>query len=269
MIFGTPTSSQLESSSGGDTDTDVWQHTWSPGLNARTAWPVPYSIESIFAATRSKLIRGAICRRLPIDLPNNGPAMITPEFVAKNIIWLGTDAGSKGSGTTNDLSEERPAVMTASPVVADETPWHFKQLTASPQIDDVNVEVLTAINFEFAFPGLEGLFTGGSGLDLGTYRVDLFQLSGRATILFDDESYWETFKAGDYFKLESVLEGDTIQGAHKNQLSITAYSCKANTNENTNRVGNLEYDFGWTARKCPTEGKSCEIVLINSVASYA
>lgn len=267
MIFGSPDTTELAAPTG--TAEGAYQHVWYPGQNARTGWPAPYSIESIFAAVRSKLIRGALCRSLNIDIPNNGPAMATGDFMAKNTIWLGTKDGAMGSGTTNSLSETRPAVMTAEPTLLEETPWHFKQIKAYPQIDDVDIEEVLSINPEFSFPGMEGLFTGGSGLDLGTYRVDNFKFGGRAVMLFENETYWEKFKRGAFFKLEITLQGDVIQGAHRNSLEIIGYSCKANSNATPNRVGNLTYDFAWTARKDPTEGKSCQITLINTVSSYA
>lgn len=265
-LFGTPDTTTLAASSG--TAEGAYKHVWYPGQVTRTGWPAPFSIESIFGAVRSKLIRGALIRRLPLDLPNNGPMMATPEFLAKNIIWLGTAAGGAGSGLINTLGETYPAVMTASPTLLDETPWHFKQLSAYPQIDDVDIEGLDSINFEFAFPGMEGKFTGGSGLDLGNYRVDNFQLSGRAVMSFQNATYWNTFKSGAYFKMEAQLKGDLIQGSYYNQLNIIAYSCKANSNDTPNRVGDLTYDFAWTARKDPTENKSCQIELINTVAQY-
>jgi hypothetical protein len=207
--------------------------------------------------------------KLGIDLPNNGPMTLTGDFLAKNIIWLGATTDSMGSGTTNDLGETRPAVMTATPTWISETEFHHKQITSAyPKIADVEQDSEISLTYEFAFPGMEGLFTGGSGLDLGTYRVDNFQSSGRMTMLFEDESHWETFKAGTYFKLETILRGDLIQGSYYNQLDIVHYSCKVNTNDVINRVGNLEYDFGWTARKDPTQGKSCQVTLINSTSDY-
>jgi hypothetical protein len=269
MIFGTPETTQLAASSG--TDEGAYQHVWYPGQRTRDAWPVPYSIESQYAAVRSKLIQGALCTSLPLEIGNNAVVTASPEFLAKQMIFLGTAAGGMGSGTTNSLGETRPAVMTANPTLIDETPWHFKHfdVTAPWQEDDVTEDSLTSAAFTYAFPGMEGLFTAGSGMNLGTYRVDNFQLSGRATILFANESRWEKAKAGDYFKLYAKMVGDLIQGSYYNQLEITGYSAKVTNPDVVNRVGNLEYDFEWTGRKDPTENKSCTITLINTVSSYA
>src|SRR3989304_4751827 len=93
MIFGTPSSTQLAESSGGDTDTDVWQHVWYPGYNTRANWPAMYSIESRLSSVKSKLAKGAIIRRLPIDLPNNGPMSVNPDFIAKAMQILTTASG--------------------------------------------------------------------------------------------------------------------------------------------------------------------------------
>lgn len=261
MMFGTPETTTKAASAG--TNEGAYEHTWYPGQRDRDEWPTWWSIESIFAAVRSKLVRGAILRRLPMEIPNNGPMTCSPEFIAKNIIWLDT-----ASGSLNSLGETKPAKMTASPTLLEETAWHFKQLEL-PELDDTDEYQLTSVSFEPAFTGLEGIFTGGSGLDLGTYRVDNFELSGRATVLFADETYWEKFKAGDYFKFKASLTGDLIQGSTYNSLEIIAYSCKANANANVNRVGELAYDFSWSGRKDPVQGHSCQITLVNTVASYA
>ena len=262
-MFGTPTTSTLAESSG--TAEAAYQHVFSPGLNTRANWPVPYSIESIISGVKSKLVRGAIIRRLPIDLPNNAVCMVTPDFMAKDIIMLTT-----ASGGTDTTSRTLPAKLTASPTFLDETEFHWKQLSGFvPEIDSVDQPGVTSLSFDLAFPGLEGLFTGGSGMDIGTFRVDNFQLGGRVSMLFEDEAMWNKIYNGTYFKVEAKLTGDTIQGAHKNSLDIVAYSCKCASPGVVNRVGNIEYSFDWTARQDPTAGKSCLITLINTVSSYA
>lgn len=261
-LFGTPTTTTLAATSG--SAEAVYQHVFSPGLNTRANWPVPYSIESRYSDTRSKLVQGALCRRLALDIPNNGAVTANPEFLAKKILWL-----ASASGATDDRGNTLPAKVTASPTFIDEEPWHFKQLTAYPQIDDVNVEMLQSLSIEPGFVGLEGLFTGGSGTEIGTYRVDNFQISGRSTIHFEDEDFWEDRIRGLYFKFEATLKGDLIQGAYYNQLEMVVYSAKAGNNDVINKVGDLTYDFGWSGRKDPTEGKSCQFTLINTVSSYA
>jgi len=268
-MFGTPDSSQLHSSSG--TAEAVHQHTWYPGYQERADWPVPYSIESQISTLKSKLIQGALLRRMTLDLPNNAIMATDLDIIAKRLVWLYpvADAATHGSGTVDQRGITRPAVMTAVPGLIDETGWHFKQLKAYPQIGNADAQSITAMSWELQFLGLEGLFTGGSGRDIGTYRVDNFQLGGRATVIFEDEDLWEHIQDGAYFALDATLEGDTLQADHKNSLRIQAYSCKFNSADVPNRVGALEYDLPWTARKDPTEGFSTKITLINSVSSYA
>lgn len=261
MLFGTPNTSTLAASSG--TAEAAYQHIWYPGYQTRANWPVPYSIESRFSDVRSKLIRGALLRRLALDIPNNGLVSATPDFLAKDELWLTT-----ASGGTDDDGRALPAKITASPTLIDEEPWHWIDVKAYPQIDNVDQQMVTSLSFEFML-NLVGLFTGGSGKNIGSYRVDNFELSGRSTIEFDDETLWMKFYRGLFFQLEATLEADTIQGAYKNSLEIIAYDCKATRNANVNQVGSLQYDFGWTAREDPTEGKSCQITLVNTVASYA
>lgn len=265
MLFGSPSTTQLAASSGG-TDNDVYQHIWYPGLNTRGNWPVPYSVESRLSSVRSKIIAGAIIRRLPIDIPNNGAMTISPDFFAKSMQMI---QGDGTSGTNDPEGNALPCCLTANPTMISETEWHWRHLKAYPQIDGADEQGVTACNFEFAFPDIRGLFTGGSGQNIGTYALDKFQISGRSTILFEDEDLWYKIKSGTYFKIDATLEGAVIQGAHKNALQIIAYSCKASEPGLANRVGDLAYDFFWTGRKDPTEGKSCQITLINSVASYA
>ena len=262
-MFGTPTTTTLAASSG--TAEGAYQHVWYPALNARTAWPISYSIESKISTLRSKLIRGAVIRKLPIEFPNNAVLTCAPDFLAKDILML-----TSASGGTDTTLRTLPAKMTATPVFLDETEFHWKQLSGFvPQLDGVAQPGVTALSYDFSFPGLEGLFVGGSGRDIGTFRVDNFQLGGKVTMLLEDETMWNKIYNGAYFKLESQLTGDLIQGAFKNKLTIVAYSCKAPKPGLINKVGNLEYSFDWTARQDPTAGKSCLITLINTVASYA
>lgn len=261
-MFGSPTTTQLAASSG--SYEGAYQHIWHPGLNTRTNWPAPYSIESQMAGVASKLIQGCLITRLPIDLPNNGPMMITPEFgVCKKLLWL-----TSASGGVDDRGNTLPAKITASPTIITEDEWHFKQLVAYPQIDDVNQQSVTSLSWEPTL-AIEGLFTGGSGAEIGSYRVDNFMLSGRATMLFESDDLWEKFERGLNFELDATLRGSLIQGAYYNQLQILSYSCKANTDDVVNRVGSLEYDFAWTAQESAAQGKSCQITLINTVSSYA
>jgi hypothetical protein len=259
-LFGTPATSTLSSSGG----TAAYQHIWYPGqVTDRTQWPAPHSIESIFAATRSKLVRGALLQHLALDVPNNGPLAAGCDWLGKNLIWLTSESDGE-----NSLGESRPAVMTANPTVIEEDAFHFKQIVAYPQIDDVNVEEVLSIGLDFAFPGLEMLFTGGSGDHPGNYRVDKFQFSGRATMLFENEEYWELFRQS-FFKVAVTLRAaEAILGAYYPQLEIIGYSCRASASDVPNRVGTHAYDFGWAGREDPTEGKSCQITLVNTVSSY-
>lgn len=261
-MFGTPTTSTLAATSG--TAEAAYQHIWYPALNTRANWPAPYSIESILAATKSKLSRGCIIRSLPIDLPNNAVATCSPDFLAKDQIILGS-----ASAATDSTGRTVPAKMTAAPTFLCETEWHWRHLVAYPQIDDVDQQSVTSLSFNFAFPGIEGIFTGGSGVDIGTFRVDNFQLTGRATILFEDETIWNKIYNGADMKIEAELKGDLIQGAHYNKLSIVAYTCKVSSPGTSNQVGNLEYSLDWSAKQSCTDSKSCQITLINTVASYA
>lgn len=262
-MFGTPATSTLAATSG--TAEAAYQHIWYPAQVARTAWPVPYSIESRISSLKSKLSRGCIIKSLPLDFPNNAVLTCAPSFLAKDQIML-----TSASGGTDATLRALPAKLTVAPTFLDETEWHWKQLAGFvPEIDSVDQPGVTSLGFDMSFPGIEGLFVGGSGRDIGTFRVDNFQLSGRCSMLFEDETMWNKIYNGAYFKVEAQLLGDTIQGAHKNKLTIIAYSCKCATPGLVNKVGNLEYAFDWTARQDPTAGKSCLITLINTVSSYA
>lgn len=267
-IFGTPNTSTLAASSG--SYEGAYQHIWYPGYQTRANWPAFYSIESQLSSLKSKLIQGAILSGLTIDVPNNGAMTISPEVgVAKKIIWLYPDADdANGSGTTDERGNTRPAIMTASPVSLSEDPFHFKHITAYPEIDSAAQQSVTSLSWNPQL-AVEGLFTGGSGADIGSYRVDGFQIGGRVTMLFEDETLWETLELGTPFKLDATLRGDLIQGAYYNQLQMISYACVANTDDVVNKVGNLEYDFAWTGKKDSVEGKSCQITLINTVSSYA
>ena len=146
---------------------------------------------------------------------------------------------------------------------------HWKQMTASPQIGEADELGLTAFSLDMAFPDLRGIFVGGSGANIGNYAADKFQLSGKATHLFQDETRFYQVKQGTYLKYQVQLDGDIIQGTTKNSLKIEAYSALAASPGVQNRVGNLEYDLAWTDRKDPTQGRSVQITLVNSVSSYA
>ena len=263
-MFGNPTTTTAAPSSG--TSEQAYQHIWSPALNTRANWPIPLSIESILAATRSKLVRGAILERLPIDIPNNAPVTIAPEFLAKDIRWLNTS-----STGTDARGNARIAKISTTTTLVTETEFHWKQMLAYPQIDNVNQQSITSFSFEPGFVGLEGLFTGGSGSEIGTYRVDNFRIGGRLTMLFEDDTLWETLEQGTAFELDVTLRGDVIVGSTYNQLQILCTKCVADTDDVVNRVGNLEYDFAWTAKQDSALAipKSCEITLINTVAKYA
>ena len=266
MIFGTPSTSVLQSSGSYGTDEDVYQHIWSPGLNARGEWPAPYSFESRLSSVKSKLIMGALCQRLPLDIPNNGAMSVNPTFIAKSMQVL---KGAATSGTSDTEGVALPCILTASPTLIDEDYWHWKDMKAYPQFDSADQQSVIGCNFELALPDLRGLFTGGSGANIGTYAIDKFQITGRATILFEDETIWYKIKQGQYFKLDITLEGDTISGSYKSSLQIVAYSCLASNPGVANKVGDLQYEFDWAGRRDPTEGKSCQITLINSTSSYA
>jgi hypothetical protein len=264
MMFGTPTTTQVADSSGGG-DNDVWQHIWYPGLNTRGNWPVPYSVESRLSAVQSKLIKGMIVGRLGLEIPNNGAAVLTiDQCIAKAIQMLTT-----ASGGTDDEGVALPCKLTASPTFISETEWHFKQMAAYPQIDGVDEQCLQSFSLDMAFPDLRGIFTGGSGANIGTYALDKFQASGRAGVLFQNDDIFYKVKQGTYMKYSVTLTGAAIQGAHNNSLQIIAYSSLAATPGIENRVGDLAYDLGFQCRKDPTEGKSVQITLINSVSSYA
>lgn len=264
MVFGSPETSQLAESSGGS-DNDVYQHIWTPGANARAEWPAPFSIESRLDTVRSKLIQGALIQRLPIDIPNNGPMMCTPAMIAKamQMITTGESGEADGEGVAKICG------LTANPTLIDEEPWHFKHIKASPTIDAEAIDSVTSVSFEFAFPDLHGILTGGSGTSLGAYGVDKFQLTGRASILFQDEDLWYKAKSGDAFALVAELEGDTIQGNYKDYLKIEVFAAYASNPGLINRVGDLTYDLPWSAKRDVTEGISCRVTLKNSVASYA
>ena len=264
MLFGTPDTTMLVDSSG--TLDAAFQHVWYPGYNTRANWPASYSFESRLSSVKSKLITGALLRRLAIDLANNAPVVITPDFIAMAMQIL---QGAGTSGTLDDAGDTLPCILTANPTLIDETPWHWQHLVAYPEIDDLPQQSVMALNFEFAFPDMRGLFTGGGGLNIGTWAADKFQLSGRATILFEDETIFYKIKNGSYMKIEATLEGATIQGANKYSLAIAAYSAKSSNPGVANRVGDLQYEIPFTCREDPTEGKSCQITLVNSVSSYA
>jgi hypothetical protein len=270
MMFGTPQTSKLHDSSGAGSDNAVYEHVWEPGANDRDEWPASFTIESIYANFRSKLIQGALCSKLNFDLPNNAAASLSADIgIAKSLMWLGRTTDGKGSGTTDGLGRTRPAVMTESPAFLEEKEFHFTQLAAFPEIDGAAVEEVLSLSLAPGFVGFEGLFTGGSGLDIGTYRVDNFQITGNITMLFKDEEFWETIREGGYFNIDATLQGELLQGTSYNSFRSEIFSAKCVKNDNVNKVGNLEYNFDWSARRDPVEGVSCRFTVVNSVASYA
>lgn len=265
MLFGTPTTTTVLSSSG--SYDAVYQHIWYPGVNAaRSAWPAPFSIESRLDTIASKLIMGALINKLGIEIGNNAAVIASADFIAKAMQILGA-AGT--SGTNDDEGVARPCILTASPTFIDETPWHFKHIKAYPTIDGSDATVISSLGYDFDYPDLHGIFTGGSGANIGTYGVDKFQHAGRCTMLFENDDMWYKIKQGAYFALISELEGATIQGESKFYLKIESFSCKAAQPGLANRVGDLAYDFAFQTRKDPVTGLACRITLKNSVSTYA
>ena len=265
-LLGSPQTTTLAESSG--TDEGAYQHVWYNGLNARGSYPAPHSIESQYAGTRSKLIQGAICENIGIQIANNGAMAAIPQFLGKPIVWLHPDSDDdNGSGTTDRKGVERPAVMTASPVVIDEPYFHFTQITAYPEIADQKYPTVLSLFIQPGFTAVDGQFTAGSGKEIGAYRVDNFILNGRITLLFTDEDLYDDFINGDYFRLEFSLEGSTIQGTHKNRFNFVAYRCKGEP-ETSNQVGTLTYDIAFTACVDPDMGTDCKFTIINTASSY-
>lgn len=265
MLFGTPSTSTVLSSSGAYEA--AYQHIWYPGVNTgRGHWPAPHSIESRLDNYRSKIISGALIRQGAFEIPNNAAMMLAADFLAKNVQIV---QGADTSGVDDASGDDKPCIVTASPTMIDEDPWHFKLIKAYPQLAAADAESITSLAFNLAFPDLHGVFTGGSGKKIGTYGVDKFQASGRVTMLFEDETIFYKIKDGEYFKIEATLEGSVIQGAQKNSLKVEFFSVMCPEPGLINKVGDLEYDFPFTCRKDPSEGKSCQITLINTVSSYA
>ena len=267
MLMGTPATTTLAEPS--ETSEGAYQHIWYNGQRENSEYPVPYSIESQYAQTRSKLIQGAICTKAAIQLNNNGAMICIPEFIGKGIRWLYPDSDdANGSGTTDEKGKLRPAVMTASPVIIDEPYWHFRQLSAYPQLDDRNYPTVMSIFLNPGFTAVDGRFTAGSGNEIGTYRVDNFILEGRITLLFSTELLFDQFINDESFKLEFSLIGDTIQGAYTNRIDFIASKCKGET-DIVNKVGNLTYDIPFTALVDSATDKECQFTIVNTVASYA
>ena len=269
MLFGTPDTSTLLDSSGAYDA--AYQHVWIPGkttggaAQARDAWPAPFSFESRLDTVKSKLIMGALTKRLGLDIPNNSPAMLTADFLAKAIQILTT-----ASGGTDDGGVALPCMLTGSPTFIEETEWHWKQIKSTlPQLDGADAASITAISYDLAFPDIHGIFTGGSGQDIGSYGVDKFQAGGRVTMLFEDEAFFYKIRDGLYFSSELELVGATIQGASTYSLKIEIPSALAAQPGLPNKVGDLQYDFAWNARKDPTLGYSIKITAINTVADYS
>jgi hypothetical protein len=277
MLFGSPQTSSVNSSSA--SDGPVYQHIWIPGMSpagaaggqARADWPAPFSFESRLDTEKSKLIMGALCRRLGLEVPNNGAAMLSADFIAKSMQII---QGAGTSAVVDASGDAKPCILTASPTFIDETEWHWKQLKAASQKLSNSADVLaaaysiTSMSFDWAFPDLHGIFTGGSGQDIGTYGVDKFQASGRVTMLFEDETYFYKIKDGTYFASEVMFEGAAMEGTDKSSLKIETFSTLAAQPGLPNKVGDLQYDFAWNARKDPTLGYSTKITLVNTTAVY-
>jgi hypothetical protein len=270
MLFGTPQSSMLHDSSG--SVGQVWQHIWEPGrtgadaAQARADWPAPFSFESRLDTYRSKLIMGALAKKLAIEVPNNGAVMLSADFIAKAMQVI---QGAGTSGVVDAESVAKPCILTSNPTFISETEWHWKQIIASPQLDAADALAVTSLSYDFDFPDLHGIFVGGSGQNIGSYGVDKFQHSGRATMLFEDEAMFYKIKQGTYFSLSATLEGALIQSAHKYSLKIESLSCMAAQPGLPNKVGDLQYDFAFSARKDPTTGHSCRVTLVNTTSTYA
>jgi len=265
MLMGDPETTELAPTTG--SYEAAYQHIWWPGRAAE--YPVPYSLESKLLDIRSKLVQGALIRRMGLAVANCGPMIATPEFVAKRIVWLYPDADdAHGSGTVDERGKTRPARMTSAPAVTVEEPWHWRQMAPYPQIDGADNMAVTSVSFALGFTQLLGIFGGGSGDEIDSYRADKFTTSGRATVLFEDEGLWEQFLRGRAFRLDLALIGETIQGAYANRLSATVYACVVDDTRFVNRVGDLTYDFGWTAQHSPSVGRECQWTLINTTSSY-
>jgi hypothetical protein len=283
MLLGNPSTTQTAASSGGS-DNDVDQHIWIPGISdgkypsaggaplARSAWPLPFSFESRLDTAKSKLITGALCKRLGFELGNNAAAMLTADFIAKKMQIL---QGANTAGVVDPSGVAKPCVLTVDPTFMDENIWHWKEIDIGlPKLSNragvlTDAACITSIAYDLAFPDLHGIFTGGSGQDIGTYGVDKFQASGRVTMLFEDETLLYMIKDGLYFASEVLLTGDDIQTGSPYSLKFEILSAMAAQAGIPNKVGDLQYDFAWNARRDPTEGSSMRITLVNSVADYS
>lgn len=271
-ILGAPTTTTLHASDG--SYGGVYQHVWPAAARTRADWPKPMSIESQYSANQySKLVIGALLRRLTLDTPNNRSMEATAEFLAKQLVWLYPNGapGEVGSGTTDaETGVTRPAVLTASPIFISEDPWHWKHLKAYPTIDSVNIEEMLSSSIDIQMLGMEGLFTGGSGRDIGTWKADNCQFSGRGTFIFEDPDRWSKTMQGVEAALEIEFEGDTIRAdqSDKSSLKFEFPYVKIMTADLANRVGTIEQELPWTALKDPVTGKDATITLVNTTSAY-
>lgn len=262
MMLGQPASASLGSG--------AYRHIWWPGRRTRAQWPIGYSLESQYANANSKLVQGMLISNLALNIGGNGPMVTIAQVMGKKMVWLyPDDDATHGSGTSDARGNTRPAVMTPTATLVTETPWHFKHIDAYPTINGVDDEGIRSLYIEPGFVKLEGLFTSGSGADIGTFAVDNFRLTGRMTKLFQTDTDWELFEQGTPFEINLVLTGDLIGGSQYEKLTIDVYRAKAATNGVINQIGSLTYDFGWTAEQDPLEAKSCQFQLVNRFSSYA
>ena len=256
-IMGAPSTSILASG--------VYQHVWYPGQNPRDEWPVPYSIESKMYVGRSKLLQGAVCTKLPMFVSNNGPMLLAPVFTGRKVVWLyPSDHSEYGSGTIDARGNSRPAFMTDAVNWLSENYLHFVQIAAFPQVDGADAPEIISLYLEPKFQRLIPHFTGGSGAVIGSFSVDDFVLSGRMTMLFQDETMWEKVERGLPMDLAATFNGDPIDETFSEQLAVEVSSAVFDQKATVNQVGELAYDFGFAAKGVP----SCRFALTNSTSGY-
>lgn len=266
MLLGSPSTTELAGSSG--TADGAYQHIWYNGLNSRSEYPAPYSIESQYAGLRSKLIQGAILTKFNIEINNNSPVIVIPEFIGKSMRWLHpTDDDAKGSGTLDKRGKTRPAVMTASPIILCEDYLHFTDIRAYPEINDDIYPTVLDLNISPGYANVSAIYTAGGGDEIGSYSVDNFHLQGKICLLFSDEELLEEFMEDQTFKLEFALRGSLIQGEYYNEFSFAALSCKGEP-ETANRVGTLAVDINFHALVDCATNQECSFTIINTVSSY-
>ncbi len=266
MLLGSPSTTELAGSSG--TADGAYQHIWYNGLNSRSEYPAPYSIESQYAGLRSKLIQGAILTKFNIEINNNSPVIVIPEFIGKSMRWLHpTDDDAKGSGTLDKRGKIRPAVMTASPIILCEDYLHFIDIRAYPEINDDIYPTVLDLSISPGYSNVSAIYTAGGGDEIGSYSIDNFHLQGKICLLFSDEELLEEFMDDQTFKLEFALRGSLIQGEYYNEFSFSALSCKGEP-ETANRMGTLKVDINFHALVDCVTNQECVFTIINTVSGY-